>query len=398
MIKKKDSLKAAILSLSLLTVMAGAAVSPALGGISAYFKDVNPLFIKMILTVPALFILFTNLVFAPLTRIFTNRTLAILALLLYMAGGCMGGFVNNIYLLLFFRAVLGVSVGILMPMSTSLISYYFERHEQEKLMGYSAAMNQLGGVIVIVLSGILVSISWRLSFLVYFIGVISFVLTLFYMPDEKMIPKEGSAPSSKLNKDKLSGSSILRFWNYYLAIGFMMITFYMLPTNFAVIATAEKSFSPAVIGILMAFQTGSGFVMGMMYSRIKSVFGGSVKYLSVAGFIGGFSLLYFCSGFFLNLVAIILVGVGLGVAVPMLNSEVSRRSDRTEIAAVLGIMSAALNLGQFSAPLVSAAISSIFGMHDLRSPYIQAVAFGVIQIIIYAGTKISHSKHKDNEG
>ncbi len=35
-----------ILSLSLLTVMAGAAVAPALGTIQAYFADCNPLFVR----------------------------------------------------------------------------------------------------------------------------------------------------------------------------------------------------------------------------------------------------------------------------------------------------------------------------------------------------------------
>ena len=44
---KNNSLKITILSMSLLTIMAGAAASPALGAIGQYFTDVDPILIKM---------------------------------------------------------------------------------------------------------------------------------------------------------------------------------------------------------------------------------------------------------------------------------------------------------------------------------------------------------------
>lgn len=56
-------LMVSILSLSLLTVMAGAAVAPALGVIQAYFADSNPLFVQMVISVPAIFIVITNFFF-----------------------------------------------------------------------------------------------------------------------------------------------------------------------------------------------------------------------------------------------------------------------------------------------------------------------------------------------
>ena len=43
-----------ILSISLLTVMAGAAIAPALGVISAHFAGRNPLLIQLIVSLPAL--------------------------------------------------------------------------------------------------------------------------------------------------------------------------------------------------------------------------------------------------------------------------------------------------------------------------------------------------------
>lgn len=119
------SLTVSILSLSLLTVMAGAAVAPALGVIRAYFADSNQLFVQMIISVPALFIVITNFIFPKLCRTFGAKTLVLLGLLLYTMGGCAAGIFDNIFLVLVMRALVGIGVGIIMPLSTGLLSYYF---------------------------------------------------------------------------------------------------------------------------------------------------------------------------------------------------------------------------------------------------------------------------------
>ena len=87
----QKSLTVSILSLSLLTVMAGAAVAPALGVIKKYFADSDQLFVQMIISMPALCIVLTNLFFGRLAEKFGARTLVVTGLLLYTAGGCAAG-------------------------------------------------------------------------------------------------------------------------------------------------------------------------------------------------------------------------------------------------------------------------------------------------------------------
>ena len=186
------SLTVSILSLSLLTVMAGAAVAPALGVIQAHFSSSNQLFIQMIISVPALFIVITNFIFPRLCRVFGAKTLVMIGLLLYTVGGCAAGLFDNIFVVLIMRAFVGIGVGIIMPLSTGLLSYYYSPEEQAGLMGYSSAMNQMGGVVATLLSGLLANISWRVSFLVYLMGLISIVLCLIYLPNDK-ITQEGPA-------------------------------------------------------------------------------------------------------------------------------------------------------------------------------------------------------------
>ena len=69
-----------------------------------------------------------------------------------MLSGACCFFVDNIVILLTLRALLGISVGIVMPLSTGLLSYYYPPEQQAKLMGLSAAMNQMGGVVATLLA------------------------------------------------------------------------------------------------------------------------------------------------------------------------------------------------------------------------------------------------------
>ena len=112
----QKTLTVSILSLSLLTVMAGAAVAPALGVIKEYFADSDQLFVQMIISMPALFIVLTNLLFGRLAKKFGSRTLVIAGLMLYTVGGCAAGLFDSIGLVLAMRALVGIGVGIIIPL------------------------------------------------------------------------------------------------------------------------------------------------------------------------------------------------------------------------------------------------------------------------------------------
>ena len=71
---------------------------------------------------------------------------------------------DDICVLLFLRAILGISVGLIMPLSTGLLAFYFPPEEQARLMGLSAAMNQMGGVVATLLAGLLATIEWNYAF------------------------------------------------------------------------------------------------------------------------------------------------------------------------------------------------------------------------------------------
>ena len=206
---KMKPLAASILSLSLLTVMAGAAVAPALEVIRRHFSDASQLEVQLVVCMPALFIVITNMFFGRLASRFGARTLTMAGLALYTVGGAAAGLFNSIWAVLVMRALVGVGVGIIMPLSTGLLTYYFAPEKREGLMGLSSAANQLGGVVATLLAGVLANISWRMSFLVYLMGLISIVLCLIFMPNDRIRSGE-SADAEKGG----SGGVWRRNWGY----------------------------------------------------------------------------------------------------------------------------------------------------------------------------------------
>ena len=96
MIQKKGKLTFTILSISLLTVMAGAAMAPALDVIRSHFADRSNLLIQLIVSLPALTIIIANLFFPLLCRLMRTRTIAVTGLLMYVIFGAGAFLADNI--------------------------------------------------------------------------------------------------------------------------------------------------------------------------------------------------------------------------------------------------------------------------------------------------------------
>ncbi len=375
------TLTVSILSLSLLTVMAGAAVAPALGVIQAHFSDTNPLFVQMIISVPALFIVITNFIFPKLCKVFSAKTLVLMGLLLYTAGGCASGLFDNIFAVLVMRALVGIGVGIIMPLSTGLLSYYFPPEKQVGLMGYSSAMNQMGGVIATLLSGLLANISWRVSFLVYLMGLISIVLCLFYLPNDK-ITQETQAKEDRGEKETAGGVGVFRAnIMYILAMFLLMSTFFIYPANFAMETVSEGIIPQNYIAVIMAGMDFVAFCGGLLFVRAKRLLGGKTKFLAPLCFLIGYLLLALLGGWTGTLLGSVFVGFANGAGIPYIMSEASMKAGKAAATTVMPLISAALYLAQFVSPVLMSAVTAIFGGTVPHLPYCFAIVLSILFVL-----------------
>lgn len=308
--KTSKTLTVTILSLSLLTVMAGAAVAPALNVIKEYFSDVNQTLVQMIISIPALFIALTSFVFPKLSQKFKAKELVMAGLFLYVAGGCAAGLFSNIYLVLAFRALVGIGVGIIMPLSTGLLTFYFTPEEQDRLMGYSSAMNQMGGVVATLISGVLASFSWRASFLVYMMGLISIVLCLIFLPNDKIAGREHGKEQGGFKQ----------YYVFIVAIFLLMLTFFVYPSVFAIETSKEGTIPTSLIPVIMAGMDFIAFLGGLSFVHIKKVMGNMTTFAAPAMFLTGYLLLYIAGGWIGAIMGSVFIGFANGLGIPFIIS------------------------------------------------------------------------------
>ena len=360
----KKRLLYTILSISLLTVMAGAAIAPALGVISAHFAGRNPLLIQLIVSLPALFIILTNLVFPWLCRLMKTRTLALTGLALYVLSGAGAFFVDNIWVLLAFRALMGVSVGMIMPLSTGLLAYYFPPEEQAGLMGLSAAMNQMGGVVATFLAGVLAGISWNYAFLVYLMGLIAIILVAAFLPNERLSGRGG-----------VSLSLLKRFHPSVVGMFLVMILFFIYPTNFAL--TASGTLSEMGVTLTMVGLDVVALLVGLCFGFLMKRFASQIKYIAPLGFAAGYLCLAVGDSLVWLLLGSAFIGIANGIGVPYLNTIGSVKAGKEAATTVMPLLSAALYLGQFLSPLIVSPAATATG----TSPYVIAICIAIIYLL-----------------
>ncbi|MCR4604121.1 MAG: MFS transporter [Prevotella sp.] len=361
---------ATILSMSLLTVMAGAAIAPALGIIKAHFCETDDLLLQLIVSMPALLIIVTNLFFLSISRLMRSRTIATTGLLLYVATGAGCFLTDDIYILLLLRALLGISVGLIMPLSTGLLSHYFPPEKQASLMGLSAAMNQMGGVIATLLAGLLATIQWNYAFLVYLMGLIATVMVWLWLPNEQL---------SSANKRGIpfQPRQLLKFHPSVVGMFLLMMIFFIFPTNFAIIVRQQTTLSAEAVTFIMVGLDVVAFIVGLLFGPLMHIFRQPIKYFAPLFFLLGY-LFYLHSSVAMIVLGSAMIGIANGVGVPYLNTIASIKGGKNSATTVMPLLSAALYLGQFLSPLIVMPLSKLLFGGDTTAPYKVAIILSMI--------------------
>ena len=377
--KVSKRVTATILSMSLLTVMAGAAIAPALGIIKAHFSEADDLLVQLIVSMPALLIIITNLFFLSISRWLRTRAIATMGLLLYVAAGAGCFFVDDIYVQLVMRALLGISVGLIMPLSTGLLAYYFPPEEQARLMGLSAAMNQMGCVVATLLAGLLATIQWNYAFLVYLMGLIAVVMVWLWLPDEQL-------DSANKRGIPFAPKQLLKFHPSVIGMLLLMMIFFVFPTNFAVIASQQTALSSEAITMIMVGLDVVAFFVGLVFGGLMHTFRRGVKYFAPVFFLLGYASFLIPSATMIILGSA-LIGIANGVGVPYLNTIASIKGGKNSTTTIMPLLSAALYLGQFISPLVVIPLSKMLFDTELTGPYKVAILLCLVFLIQVFATR-----------
>ncbi len=347
----------------MMTVMAGATISPALPQIEAFFATTRnaPFLVKLMLTMPALF----TAIGAPFAGViidrFGRKPLLLLATLLYGFAGGSGLVLNSLHGLLIGRAFLGLSVAAIMTIATTLIGDYYQGPKRNQIMGTQAAFIGYGGVVFLVLGGVLSDVSWRLPFAIYLMAWPLALLAWFFI--DEPVRESGAKDSIQAIPQIQKSPSQVALLGIYALTFISMVAFYLVPVQLPFYLATVATVTNTQVGIAIACMTLTSAIVSMFYRRIKA----HMSFLGICVLIylamgGGYMIIGSAQGYWGVLMGLVMAGLGLGMLMPNINVWVNAIATPATRGRALGGLTTALFLGQFFSPIVSEPITAVIGL------------------------------------
>ena len=349
-------------------------VSGSLTVIGAQFSSTSQSMIQSIISVPCLAVLPTTLLAGKLMEIMPKKRLGIVGMLIFLIGGVAPFALGSLPVILVFRGIFGVGVGIVQAVASALVAENFVGPEREAVQGTMTSAQMLGCAVMVFAGGWLGDIAWNASFLVHGIAVLSLIIAFICLP-QVGAPKKDRAPKrdeadavafaegpeapgcaesaggpcraesgrTRLNKSSWSWAGI----TFALFIGVQVYTVYIS------YVLSEKSIGGAAeSGATVAVACIGGFLMGILYGRLAGragdltfaagLFVMALSYLILAA-AGSMAVIYI-GGF--------VYGIAMAICMPAVFVNTANSVDAYSSAMALSITMCAQNLGQFVCPYI----------------------------------------------
>ena len=311
-----------IWSISALTSLPGLAVSPILGELSTIFPHATELDIQMLTSLPSLLIIPFVLLAGKLAEKRDFIRLLRVGLWLFAASGVLYLFSSKMWQLMAVSALLGIGAGLIIPLSTGLISRYFTGEYRVKQFGYSSAITNMTLVVATAVTGYLAEVHWRLPFVVYLLPLISLVLSAYLKKNTVSVTvKQASAviPSMQ-SAPVISGKYGIHIRHLIqLMLFYGVVTYVVLAVTFNLPFLMEAHhFSSGNSGLMISLFFLAILAPGFMLDNIVKLLGNKTKLYSLLAVAVGLLLIWISPTEWLIVPGCILVGLGYGIIQPLI--------------------------------------------------------------------------------
>ncbi|UCC17835.1 MAG: MFS transporter [Dehalococcoidales bacterium] len=365
MLKTKDRATLwVILASATLTVMAGAIIAPVLS-LMGEGLGVDPGSARILITTHSLFVVLFSPFFGVLIDRIGPKKPLIIGLAVFGISGGTGLFINDYWLLLISRALLGIGVAAIFTSITVLIfNLYKQGAERNKVMGYRASSQSIGGVAWPLLGGFLGTYSWHYPFAIYFIGIPLCLLTMLFIPTtlQELTNSTDEKQITVLSLLWSTPTLLILYGLVFLGMVFLYSLVVFLPQ----FLTRFDLTSPLHISL---FISGMGLVAGtvaLMYGKISEKLSKkSIISIVLILWAIGFAILSRASTTWLVGLSITFFGAGQGMLMPTTQlwvGELVPASFRGRITSYLGSFGL---LGQFLSPIILNPLASSLGLNNV---------------------------------
>jgi len=311
-----------IWSVSALTSLPGLAVSPILGELSTIFPHATELDIQMLTSLPSLLIIPFVLLAGKLAEKRDFIRLLRVGLWLFAASGLLYLFSSRMWQLMAVSALLGIGAGLIIPLSTGLISRYFTGEYRVRQFGYSSAITNMTLVVATAVTGDPAEGHRRLPFAVYLLPLISLVLSAYLKKDAASVTiKQAAAIIPPIQSTPvISGKYGIHIRHLVqLMLFYGLVTYVVLAVTFNLPFLMEAHhFSSGNSGLMISLFFLAIMAPGFMLDSLVKLLGNKTKLYSLLAIAIGLLLIWISPTEWLIVPGCILVGLGYGIIQPLI--------------------------------------------------------------------------------
>ena len=334
-----------IWSISALNALPGLAVSPILGKLSAIFPHSTELDIQMLSSLPSLLIIPFIILSGKLTEKVNNIFLLQVGLVIFSLSGVLYLVSTKMWQLIAVSALLGVGSGLIVPLSTGLISRFFTGAYRTKQFGLSSAITNVTLVLATVLTGYLAEVNWHLPFVVYLFPLISIVLSFYLKKNISPYPtaspqaaqsRTGTDTNNSFGKSGIQIRHLIQIMLFYgLATYLVIIISFNLP-----FLMKEYHFTSGNSGLMISLFFLAIMAPGFVLNQIVSYFGKKTKFACMLSIAAGMALILVSRTEWLIGLGCILAGLGYGVIQPIAYDKTTRTAIPAKVTLALAFVMA----------------------------------------------------------
>jgi MFS family permease len=356
-----------LLFASMMMLMGGAALAPALPTISAEFPDQSEFIISLIVTLPSLAIAMTGIFIGSLADRYGKVKVLIISLIIFSVAGVSGYFQNDMGAILAGRFLVGVGIAGLTCSCTALLSEYYSGPARIKVLGYQAAAMGIGGLVLEISGGLLAGIGWRLPFLIYGLGSLVTLLVIVSTREPARDPHhEGMEAAKRADPWKVALG--------YISIFLAMFLMFAIPTKMAYYIS-EIGGGPALIGVFLGINGISSAATSVLYRRLSDRFD-ILTMLTMAFclFTIGFAVFLLPPSLAIAFIGVSCVGLAVGLVLPTVTSTLAKESTRMTSGKIMGGFTMMFYLGQFLSTVILTPILVAAGSYSGMFVYLAGIS------------------------
>jgi MFS family permease len=271
-------------------------------------------------------------------------------MLLFGLAGVSGFFLDNLYLILVGRVLLGVAVAGTMTGFIALIGDLYQGKDLDKFMGFQASVMSFGGVIYLSMSGMLADISWNYPFLIYlmaFGGLIFF--QMFVQDNHSTEMADKTSENLKSTKFRIEKKLAMLLMLAFVA----MALYLMIPIQLPFFMNSLQKVSNSLIGIYMSLWIFFSASASLYYKKLRT----KLSYSKIFGlglllWAVGYFIMYLSNNIVMIMPGLILAGIGNGLVFPNIKVLLLNITFPAFRGRAAGLLTMSLYLGQFFSPII----------------------------------------------